>query len=483
MTNQNNVSNINKKLFFSNNMMNKKVMFLIICNEFCERYCFYGYRSILFAFLRSEFLFTQKKATFVVHMFVLLCYLFTLAGGLISDMILGKYKTILYLSILYFTGTTLVTYSSFSLSTSIVLYVGLFMIAVGTGGIKPCVAAFGGDQIKGQGSEKDLTNFFNFFYFAINLGSMLSTFISPILSSLECEGKKTCYPAAFGSSSVLLLISILLFYVGSNLYIKHIPKVADLVSQIAKVFNMIFRFEKYPQTPEIGEEHHIEQTKNNYNIMRILKLFFPITFFWMLFDQQATTWVEQGFKMKNTSMIGSTNIKILSSQMQTFNSIFILLFIPLFSRVIYPLIEYIGVKLTPIKKMGCGIFFASLSFLISAYVEHVIYINSLVGKEISILWQLPQYLVLTAGEIMLNMTGLEFAYSEAPESMKSLILACWLLTVTFGNFFVILYSSLDILRFVNTPESEKFNFIIYASMGFIATYVMFKLEKGYYKNK
>ncbi|KAF9764182.1 Solute carrier family 15 member 1 [Nosema granulosis] len=463
--------------------MNKKVMLLIICNEFCERYCFYGYRSILFAFLRSEFLFTKKKATFIVHMFVLLCYLFTLVGGMISDMILGKYKTILYLSILYFTGTTFVTYSSVALNSALVLYAGLFMIALGTGGIKPCVAAFGGDQIKGKEREKDLTFFFNFFYFAINLGSMLSTFISPILTNLECEGKKTCYPAAFGSSSVLLLLSILLFYVGSSLYVKHIPKVSDFLTQISNVFSMLFSFDRNQQPSAIAEEHHIEQADENYNIMRILKLFGPITFFWMLFDQQATTWVEQGFKMKNTSMIGNTNIKILSSQMQTFNSIFILLFIPLFSRVIYPFIEYIGIKLTPIKKMACGIFLASVSFIISAYIEHMIYIASLKGEQMSILWQLPQYLILTAGEIMLNMTGLEFAYSEAPESMKTLILACWLLTVTFGNFFVILYSTVDILKFVDTQESEKYNFLIYASMGLVATYVMFKLEKGYNKSK
>ncbi|EOB15380.1 Solute carrier family 15 member 1 [Nosema bombycis CQ1] len=357
------------------------------------------------------------------------------------------------------------------------------MIALGTGGIKPCVAAFGGDQIESDNKkEENLGRFFNFFYFAINLGSMLSSFISPLLSNIGCGKRLSCYPAAFGSSSILLATSIILFYLGTKLYVKNKPKVGDMFNEISNIFNMMINYNT--TKPEgIVEEHHINQTSENYNVLRILKLFIPITFFWMLFDQQTTTWVEQGFKMKDTSIIGNRNVQILSSQMQTFNSIFIILFIPIFTKFIYPFFEYVGLKLTPIKKMGCGIFLASLSFIISAYVEHKINEYSLINQKISILWQLPQYLSLTAGEIMLNMTGLEFAYSEAPDTMKTLILSCWLLTVTLGNFFVILYSSLDITKFINTNEADKYNFILYALMGLGASYIMFTLEKGYNKSK
>ena len=477
--------NKNKIFKFINIMIKKTIPYLIIANEFCERYSFYALKTVLFSFLRNELNLSNKLAIFVVHFFVSMCYMFTLFGGLISDIFLGKYKTILYLSIVYFLGTLLVAFSSYTNKLTYLIYLGLGLISFGTGGIKPCVAAFGGDQIGDNGDHKKLNKFFSFFYFAINMGSMISTFFVPIMADASCFGKETCYPLAFGSSSFLLFISIVLFFLGSKHYIKKRPnkqKLIDMCGKLKNLFNSNKNNTKSLDEDSIAKEIFEKQSKK-FCYKNLFKLFLPVAFFWMLYDQQSSTWVEQGFKMSTKAAFFNSEFIILSSQMQTWNFIFILCFIPLFSQCLYPFIESLGFKLTPIKKMASGIFLASVSFLVSAILEHAIFLSSASNSKICILWQLPQYILLTAGEILLNMTGLEFAYSEAPDTIKTSILAAWLLTVTFGNFLVIIYSALSITSFLSVIESETFNFFIYSFLGLIAALYLFKYEATYIKNK
>lgn len=83
------------------------------------------------------------------------------------------------------------------------------MIAIGSGGIKPCVSAFGGDQFKLPEQEKQLIQYFSIFYFTINAGSVLSSFITPILKSdVKCFGSDDCYFLGFGVPVVLMLIAM-----------------------------------------------------------------------------------------------------------------------------------------------------------------------------------------------------------------------------------------------------------------------------------
>lgn len=97
--------------------------------------------------------------------------------------------------------------------------VGLLLIAVGTGGIKPCVSAFGGDQFKLPQQEKQLQQFFSLFYFAINSGSLISTFLTPVLrEDVECLDQDTCYPLAFGVPAVLMILSVCKYKQLRNIY-------------------------------------------------------------------------------------------------------------------------------------------------------------------------------------------------------------------------------------------------------------------------
>lgn len=96
---------------------------------------------------------------------------------------------------------------------------GLSLIALGSGGIKPCVAAFGGEQFKLPEQAKQLATFFSLFYFAINAGSLLSTSITPILrEDVDCFDMGDCFPLAFGVPAVLMIVAVLLFIGGKFLY-------------------------------------------------------------------------------------------------------------------------------------------------------------------------------------------------------------------------------------------------------------------------
>lgn len=87
--------------------------------------------------------------------------------------------------------------------------IGLILIAIGTGGIKPCVAAFGGDQFILPDEEQGLQEFFSRFYFAINLGGLLGMILTPILrKAVTCYGEDTCYALGFGFPALLMLLAL-----------------------------------------------------------------------------------------------------------------------------------------------------------------------------------------------------------------------------------------------------------------------------------
>lgn len=199
----------------------KKVLF-IIANEFCERFSYYGLRTVLVLYFRSVLGFSDSGSTVSFHLFATLCYLTPILGAILGDSILGKYKTILYLSIVYFFGELFLVLASvwwdFGWFSVMMTWAALLMIGVGTGGIKPCVSAFGGDQFESH-ETKWRENFFSLFYGAINLGSLISMFLTPMLrAQYKCVGRSDCYPLAFLLPCILMFVAIVVFLMAHNHY-------------------------------------------------------------------------------------------------------------------------------------------------------------------------------------------------------------------------------------------------------------------------
>lgn len=200
-----------------------KHVFLILTNEFCERFSYYGMKAILVIFMTIALGFEDDTATAIYHAFNVVCYFTPLFGAMLADGWLGKFRTILYVSMVYGLGNIVMTLSAIPYGGDFIVwlpFIGLTLIALGTGGIKPCVSSFGGDQFNAdQQRQKD--SFFSLFYMSINVGSLLSTIITPIIrTQVYCFGQ-SCYAMAFGIPAALMITSIFIFAIGYRWYTKH----------------------------------------------------------------------------------------------------------------------------------------------------------------------------------------------------------------------------------------------------------------------
>ncbi|XP_003279258.2 solute carrier family 15 member 1 [Nomascus leucogenys] len=364
-------------------------IFFIVVNEFCERFSYYGMRAILILYFTNFISWDDNLSTAIYHTFVALCYLTPVLGALIADSWLGKFKTIVSLSIVYTIGQAVISVSSIndltdhnhdgtpdSLSVHVVLsMIGLALIALGTGGIKPCVSAFGGDQFE-EGQEKQRNRFFSIFYLAINAGSLLSTIITPMLRVQQCgiHSKQACYPLAFGVPAALMAVALIVFVLGSGMYKKFKPQ-GNIMGKVAKCicFAIKNRF-RHRSKAFPKREHWLDWAKEKYDerlisqikmVTRVMFLYIPLPMFWALFDQQGSRWTLQATTM--SGKIGA--LEIQPDQMQTVNAILIVIMVPIFDAVLYPLIAKCGFNFTSLKKMTVGMFLASMAFVVAAIVQ------------------------------------------------------------------------------------------------------------------
>ncbi|XP_047115520.1 solute carrier family 15 member 1 isoform X1 [Schistocerca piceifrons] len=352
-------------------------VFFIVTNEFCERFSYYGMRTILSLYLRNILRYDDDTATTIYHTFTMLCYFFPLFGAMLADSLLGKFRTILYLSFVYAAGNIVISLASANdsipgMPAREISILGLVLIAIGTGGIKPCVSSFGGDQFVLPQQEKQLAQFFSLFYFAINSGSLVSTFITPILrEDVPCLGQTSCYPLAFGVPAALMIVSIIVFLVGKSLYVIKKPE-GNVVLKVSKCITHALsqkikaKGEKRDHWLDYADDKHdknlIEDIKAT---LRVMFLYIPLPIFWALFDQQGSRWTFQATRM--TGELGSWSLK--PDQMQVVNPVLILVFIPVFEAGIYPLFEKCNLLKKPLQRIGVGGVLAAISFIISAIVE------------------------------------------------------------------------------------------------------------------
>ncbi|XP_076004949.1 solute carrier family 15 member 1b [Genypterus blacodes] len=649
-------------------------IFFIVVNEFCERFSYYGMRAVLVLYFKYFLRWDDDFATTIYHTFVALCYLTPILGAIVADSWLGKFKTIIYLSIVYTVGQVVMAIGAIhditdtnkdgtpdNMTFHIALsMVGLILIALGTGGIKPCVAAFGGDQFQ-EHQEKQRSTFFSIFYLSINAGSLLSTVITPILRAQECgiHSQQKCYPLAFGVPAALMVVALIVFIVGSGMYIKAAPQ-GNILVQVCKCIWFAIKNRYRHRSPAFPtRDHWMDWADEKYNklliaqvkmVLKVLFLYIPLPMFWALFDQQGSRWTLQA-----TTMDGNFGFMIIQpDQMQTVNPILILVLVPIVDNLLYPLIAKCNINFTALRKMTVGMMLAALAFIAAALVQieidktlpifpsspegQVKFINVLdrplsfkaenedftlepftanknyltfdatfvltlhnnthklnlppgnrttvlltdrpvnqfndnkekpeqganairflntfssalnvtVGEEdygiiternmskyvliphgsaifkirfnethecpytmklgfgssytlvipstfaygpdcaksitqvldiqpntIHMAWQIPQYFLITAGEVVFSVTGLEFSYSQAPSNMKSVLQAGWLLTVAVGNIIVLVVAE---IKLVSDQWAEYIVFasllvvvcVVFAIMAYFYTYI------------
>ena len=370
----------------------------IIANEAAERFSFYGMRAVLVVFMTQYLLgadgvpdgMGEAEAKGWFHLFVSAVYFTPLLGALLSDGILGKYRSIILLSLVYCLGHLALAIDH----TRMGLAIGLGLIAVGAGGIKPCVSAHVGDQF-GRSNGFLLSRVFSWFYFSINLGAFVSMLATPWL--MKSYGASL----AFAVPGVLMLLATLVFWSGRYRFV-HIPPAG--LSFVREAFSA-----------------------NGLSTLGRLSLIYVfVAVFWALFDQTGSAWVLQAQHM-DRYLFG---MEVLPAQIQAANPLFVMLLIPLFSYVVYPAIDRVW-QLTELRKMAIGMFITVLAFAIPTWIQ--VQIDQ--GATPSIAWQLLAYVVLTSAEVMVAVTCLQFSYTQAPRTMKSFVMAFFMMSIAAGNLF------------------------------------------------
>ena len=468
----------------------------IIGNEACERFSFYGMRNILVQFLVSSVILAyvpeaerQSVAKDVFHSFVIGVYFFPLLGGWLSDRFFGKYNTVLWFSLIYCAGHACLALFEDNRTG---FYTGLFLIALGSGGIKPLVVSFCGDQF--TTANKHLAKIvFDAFYWTINFGSFFASLLMPLF--LRNFGPAV----AFGIPGILMFIATLIFWLGRKQYVRVPPTrgedphsffnvartalttqaagqgrpglmVAAFGALLAVAFLLCWALQAWFGVnlafwPDdfhfvitaclalgaliafggIGVSMQLERARGQHPdaavdgvraVLRILIVFALTTPFWSLFDQKASTWVIQGKEMivPHEAWWWPSWLVKEAGQMQALNPLLIMLLIPFNNIVLYPALRRLGWEPTALRRMGFGIAFVGIAWIIAGLIQ--LKIDS--GAQTSLAWQTWPYLLLTFGEVLVSATALEFAYSQATQSMKGVIMAFWYLTSTFGSLWVLL---------------------------------------------
>ncbi|KAK7836782.1 protein nrt1/ ptr family 8.1 [Quercus suber] len=469
----------------------------ILGNECCERLAYYGMSTNLVNYLEDRLNQGNATASNNVTNWSGTCYITPLIGAFIADAYLGRYWTIASFVIIYVLGMTFLTVTASvpglkpSCDTngchptqrqSAVVFVALYMIALGTGGIKPCVSSFGADQFDEsfEKERKQKSSFFNWFYFSINIGALIA---SSVLVWIQMN---VGWGWGFGVPAVAMAIAVIFFFSGSRLYRRQKPGGSPL-TRIFRVIVASFRkahvevpYDKSLLYETVDEERTIvgsrklvhtnklrwfdkaaveteaDRTKGLNDpwrlctvteveelkaIIRILPIWASGIVFSTVYSQMSTMFVIQGNTMDQHM---GPHFKIPSASLSLFDTLSVIFWAPVYDRLIVPCARRFTGKergFTQLQRMGIGLAI-SIFAMVTAGVLEVVRLNyvrrnnyyDLEYIPMSIFWQVPQYFLIGCAEVFTFIGQLEFFYDQAPDAMRSLCSALSLTTVALGNY-------------------------------------------------
>jgi dipeptide/tripeptide permease len=401
-----------------------KGFWYIFFGELAERCSFYGMRGLLAFYLIHVFGKTKDQASEIVHLYIAGCFATGLLGGYIADRFLGKYWTIVLFAVPYVIGQVLIGLSDMTL-----MYVALVILAFGSGVIKPNISTLMGMTYDQQRPGQDLlrSRAFGYFYMAINVGSLLSYQICPLLRDYfgqvdpatglpaSAESARAGYLAGFLFPAVLMAAALVIFAAGKKYYAVENVK----ANRAADEANVTGKWQV---------------------VGRLAGLFALVMFFWLIFDQKTTTWIYFAGDYLNIQFStpfaigGRTEWRLPPESIMSANPFLIICFVPLLN-VFFSRLAAKGIKVRPTDKMTAGFLLTAMACALHACAGWMATNPDGSITKVSILWQLAAYVSLTLAEVLISVTGLELAYTAAPQSMKSFITAVWFVPIFFANLF------------------------------------------------
>ncbi|KAK2861414.1 hypothetical protein FQN49_004219 [Arthroderma sp. PD_2] len=444
--------------------------FLVAIVELCERFAYYGLNGPFQNYMQHSYNepsgvpgaigLGQSTATGLSNFFQFWCYVTPLIGAFIADQYMGKYNTILIFSLIYISGLIVLFCTSLPVAIENGASLGglvaaMIIIGLGTGGIKTNISPLIAEQVAARKQEvktlksgervivdpaRTVERVYMIFYMCINIGSLAA------IATTELE-LHIGFWSAYLLPLCMFLVGFIVLIVGRKLYIVRPPKGSIFLRAFKVILiglknrgNLDAARSSY-QRAHGGrvfpwDDQFVEEIRRALVACRVF-IYFPI--YWVCYNQMVNNFISQAATMQ---LHGIPN-----DIMQNINPLAIIIFIPICDRLVYPLLRKMGIKFKPITRITTGFFFASLAMAYAAIVQHIIYTSppcydSPMGCEASqggklpnrvhVAVQSPAYLLIGLSEIFASITGLEYAYTKAPPSLKSFVMAMFLLTNAFG---------------------------------------------------
>lgn len=414
----------------------------ILGNEFCERLAFYGLSTNMVIYLTRVMGQESGFAAVQVSLFEGTCYLTPLLGAWLADSILGRYRTILIFSVIYFVGMVMLALTAFlpgltpppdlypNALQNAALYTSLYVVALGTGGIKPNVSAFGADQFDEADPQdrREKKSFFNWFYFSINLGSLLAVTVIVWIQ------ENVSWAVGFAIPAVCMALAVAVFIAGSGRY-KHIPPSESSFSRVFKVMWAAATARRRPSANSTatldgapsfsfspaysaGESEaalrdpllranggadangmgdglpsqqnaswldaaaevrgpggalrftrmQVDEVKL---VVRMLPVFFATILYWTIYIQMGSFFVVQGSRMNRQVELpyGLGVFTIPAASLSMINTVAIVVLIPMYDKLLVPALRRMGRPMTLLRRIGWGLAVCVVAMLVAAACE------------------------------------------------------------------------------------------------------------------
>ncbi|RAH53983.1 MFS peptide transporter Ptr2 [Aspergillus piperis CBS 112811] len=445
---------------------------LVAVVELCERFTYYGMSGMFQNYVdrpldgsegRGALGMGHQGATGLTTFFQFWCYVTPIIGAIVADQYLGKYKTIVVFCIIYLVGLLILVCTSIPTALHHGAGVGGFIVSIliiglGTGGIKSNVAPLIADQYKRKKMAMSTTKkgervvidpsltiqrIYMIFYGCINVGS-LSLLATPYMEKY----------IGFWSGYLLCLcmfaVGTMVLIFGRKYYVVRPPQGSIITDAFKALWIMVVNRNMDAPKPSWQaanngtrtnlpwDDHFIDELKRALVACRVF-CFYPI--YWVVYGQFSSNFVTQAGQMEGHG--------IPNDLMQNFDPISIIVFIPVLETLVYPLLRRLRIRFRPITRISLGFVVASLAMMYAAIVQHLIYSagpcyehpgcaasevdGSTTGNHVHIAIQTPAYVFIGLSEIFASVSGLEYAYTKAPPSMKSFVQSMYLLTNAFGS--------------------------------------------------
>ncbi|XP_013392509.1 solute carrier family 15 member 4 [Lingula anatina] len=434
----------------------------ILMTELCERLTYYSINANLLIFLKNQLKYDNVTATVITYLFTGTCYLVPVIGGWVADSLSGRFNAIFGSGLIYTVGSIILPavafdYQGASSNSQLGLSLGemqgffltgLFLVAIGTGGIKANVGPFGAQQLEDLGSDA-VQSFFNWFYWFINLGSAVSFSIVAYIQ------QEISFFWGYLIPAVSLILANVIFFVAKNKYKAHDPGESVLATTVSIIKEGV---QKKRHSPEVldsyldyakysnGGSYTTEAVEGVKMLGRVIPIFIAMIMYWTIYSQMQSTYLLQGTHMKLG--FSDDDFKIPAASLNLFNVAIILILVPIMDRIVYPLLARVKIYPSQLVRIGIGMVLATLSVVVAGFVEvarrdelqvygGIVQTISNVqynASSISIFWQVPQFTLIGASEVFASISGLEFAYSQAPAVLQGLIMGMFLLTNGLGNY-------------------------------------------------